>query len=157
MLSKSPVSFEGKYYSVKDAHNDPLPNPPIPLMIGGSGERKTLRTAAKYADWWNSPWRSPDEFAHQVSVLRRHCEQVGRNPDQIVLTTCQMVGLASDPAKVLRAPGTMYTTAGDADAVTRQLEQFVALGARHFMFRFRDFPRTDGAELFIQKVLPRFR
>src|SRR5713226_7471086 len=39
MLSQSPASFEGKYYSIKDAHNDPLPNPPIPLMIGGGGER----------------------------------------------------------------------------------------------------------------------
>lgn len=46
---------------------------------------------------------------------------------------------------------------GDADDVTREIEAFVKLGARHFMFRFRDFPSSAGVELFLDKVLPRFR
>jgi alkanesulfonate monooxygenase SsuD/methylene tetrahydromethanopterin reductase-like flavin-dependent oxidoreductase (luciferase family) len=159
MLSQSPASFEGKYYHIKDAYNDPLPNPPIPLMIGGGGEKGTLRTTAKYADWWNNPWRSPAEFKHKVEVLHQHCAAVGRDPNAIVLTTCQMVGLSENPERVdaLRTPGAMSTLAGDADDVTRQIEEFIALGCRHMQFRFRDFPSTEGLELFIEKVLPRFR
>lgn len=157
MLSQSPASFAGKYYSIANAHNDPLPNPPIPLMIGGSGERGTLRTTAKYADWWNSPWRPQSEFAHKVSVLRKHCDEVGRNFDELVLTTCQMVNLTNDPSKIQRANPPLHTMVGDADDVTREIEAFVKLGARHFMFRFRDFPSSAGVELFLDKVLPRFR
>ncbi|MEP7199260.1 MAG: hypothetical protein ABI874_05520, partial [Chloroflexota bacterium] len=129
----------------------------IPLMIGGGGERGTLRTTAKYADWWNNPWRSQAEFAHKVDVLKQHCADVGRDSDEIVLTTCQMVSLTDDAAKLNRAPAPMHTLAGTADDVTRELEAFIKLGARHFMLRFRDFPNTDGMELFINKVLPRFR
>jgi len=157
MFEKSPVSFEGKYYSIKDAHNDPLPNPPIPIMIGGGGERGTLRTTAKYADLWNLPWRTPAEFKQKTGVLHQHCAEVGRDPAEIELTACQMVSLTNDPAKLNPAPAPMNTLAGNADDVTRQLEEFIALGCRHFMFRFRDFPSTEGIELFMQKVLPRFR
>lgn len=157
MCAQSPASFQGKYYSIKEAYNDPLPSPPIPLMIGGTGERGTLRTAAKYANWWNFPWRAQPEFGQKVGVLKKHCDEVGRNFDEIALTTCQMVSLTNDASKLQRAPGPMHTLAGNADEVTRDLEEFVKLGACHFMLRFRDFPHTAGIELFFDKVLPRFR
>ena len=54
----------------------------IPLVIGGSGERKTLRIVAEHADIWNA-FGLPEELAHKDEVLRRHCEDVGRNPDEI--------------------------------------------------------------------------
>jgi alkanesulfonate monooxygenase SsuD/methylene tetrahydromethanopterin reductase-like flavin-dependent oxidoreductase (luciferase family) len=53
--------------------------------------------------------------------------------------------------------GNLSIVAGNADEVTRQLETFINLGARHFMLRFRDFPSTEGIELFLNKVLPRFQ
>ena len=70
-----------------------------------------------------------------------------------------MVGLSENPERVeaLRAPGAMSTLAGNADDVTRQIEEFITLGCRQMQFRFRDFPSTEGLELFIEKVLPRFR
>jgi alkanesulfonate monooxygenase SsuD/methylene tetrahydromethanopterin reductase-like flavin-dependent oxidoreductase (luciferase family) len=58
----------------------------VPLMIGGSGERKTLRTVARYADMWNG-MGEPDRIAHKVEVLLRHCAEVGRDPSEIVKTT----------------------------------------------------------------------
>ena len=157
MLAQSPVSFKGKYYSIAEAHNEPLPNPPVTLMIGGTGERGTLRTTAKYADWWNFPWRSVEEFTKKTNILRKHCAEVGRDFNEIVLTTCQFVSLSDDPAKVVQSAGNLPVLGGDADAVTRKLEAFVNAGVRHFMIRFRDFPSTEGVELFLQKVLPRFR
>ncbi|MBI1802482.1 MAG: LLM class flavin-dependent oxidoreductase [Chloroflexi bacterium] len=156
MLTQSPASFEGKYYSIKDAHNDPLPNPPLPLMIGGNGERGTLRTTAQYADWWNFPLRAPELFEQKVGVLRKHCDAVGRNFDEIVLSAFQFVSLTHDPAKIQRSDQ-LNIIGGNADEVTRGLEAFVSRGARHFMLRFVDFPNTEGIELFLEKVLPRFR
>jgi alkanesulfonate monooxygenase SsuD/methylene tetrahydromethanopterin reductase-like flavin-dependent oxidoreductase (luciferase family) len=54
-------------------------------MIGGSGERKTLRTVARFADMWNA-MGSPEFLAHKLEVLRRHCDEVGRDPGEIELT-----------------------------------------------------------------------
>jgi alkanesulfonate monooxygenase SsuD/methylene tetrahydromethanopterin reductase-like flavin-dependent oxidoreductase (luciferase family) len=156
MLTQSPASFTGKYYTITEAYNDPLPNPPIPLMIGGSGERGTLRTTAKYANWWNFQLRPPDEFKHKLDVLKQHCDEVGRDFSELTPTTFQFVSLANDPAQYITI-NNMHIITGDADAVTRQLEAYVTLGARHFMLRFVDFPSIAGLELFINKVLPRFR
>ena len=156
MLSQSPASFTGKHYAIYEAYNDPLPNPPITLMLGGSGERGTLRTTAKYANWWNFGLRPPTEFKHKLEVLKQHCDEVGRDFTEITPTVFQFISLASDPSKYI-AIGDMHIISGDADAVTRQLEAYVALGARHFMLRFVDFPSAAGLDLFISKVLPRFR
>ena len=152
MLTQSPVSFSGKYYAVANAPNDPLPAPPIPLMIGGSGEKGTLRTTAKYADWWNFGLKPAADFAHKLDVLKQHCAAVGRDFEEITPTAFHFVNLSGKPSS-----SPVYTLGEDPDAVTRQLEEYVALGARHFMLRFTDFPSTRGIEEFMQKVLPRFR
>jgi len=81
----------------------------------------------------------------------------GRDFDAIVLTAFQFVSLSENPEHINRSAGNLHVVAGNADDVTREIEEFVRLGARHFMFRFRDFPSTEGIELFIEKVLPRFR
>ncbi len=57
----------------------------LPIMIGGSGEKKTLRTVARHADMWNA-MGEPDFLRHKLDVLHRHCEDVGRDPDEIELT-----------------------------------------------------------------------
>jgi alkanesulfonate monooxygenase SsuD/methylene tetrahydromethanopterin reductase-like flavin-dependent oxidoreductase (luciferase family) len=81
---------------------------------------------------------------------------VRRDFGEITPTTFQFISLANDPSQYITV-GDMHIITGDADAVTRQLEAYVALGARHFMLRFVDFPSVAGLELFIDKVLPRFR
>ena len=74
-------------YQFDDLRQEPLPlQRHLPLMIGGSGERKTLRTIAKYADMWNG-MGSAETMRHKMDVLLQHCADVGRNPDEIVKTT----------------------------------------------------------------------
>ena len=74
------------HYDFSNLRQEPLPiQQHLPIMIGGSGERKTLRTVAKYADMWNA-MGTPEFLAHKVEVLRRHCEEVGRDPAQIEFT-----------------------------------------------------------------------
>jgi alkanesulfonate monooxygenase SsuD/methylene tetrahydromethanopterin reductase-like flavin-dependent oxidoreductase (luciferase family) len=73
----------------------------IPLVIGGSGERKTLRIVAQHADIWNA-FGLPEELAHKDDVLRRHCEDVGRNPDEIERSVGCKVTIRSTEAEAER-------------------------------------------------------
>jgi alkanesulfonate monooxygenase SsuD/methylene tetrahydromethanopterin reductase-like flavin-dependent oxidoreductase (luciferase family) len=82
----SVTSPPGGRYTFDDLRQQPRPiQPRLPIMIGGSGEKKTLRTVAKYADMWNA--MGPlDVMARKVDVLKRHCDDVGRNIDDIEFT-----------------------------------------------------------------------
>jgi F420-dependent oxidoreductase-like protein len=77
-------NFEGKYYQLRDALCEPKPlqKPRIPLLIGGGGEKLTLRVVAKHADEWNGE-ANPAQMAHKIGVLHEHCRAVGRDPDEI--------------------------------------------------------------------------
>jgi F420-dependent oxidoreductase-like protein len=79
-----PASFEGRYYQLRDA--EMLPRPAEgrpPLLIGGAGERRTLRLVARYADEWNCFMLPPEKYAAKVRVLEQHCEAEGRDPATI--------------------------------------------------------------------------
>jgi alkanesulfonate monooxygenase SsuD/methylene tetrahydromethanopterin reductase-like flavin-dependent oxidoreductase (luciferase family) len=83
---KSVTSPPGGRYAFDDLRHQPLPvQPHLPIMIGGSGEKKTLRTVAKYADMWNA-MGSLEMMTHKVEVLRRHCDEVGRDINEIEFT-----------------------------------------------------------------------
>jgi alkanesulfonate monooxygenase SsuD/methylene tetrahydromethanopterin reductase-like flavin-dependent oxidoreductase (luciferase family) len=82
----SATSPPGGRYRFDNLRHDPLPlQKRLPLMIGGSGERKTLRTIAKYADMWNGMGRT-ETLERKVAVLEQHCADVGRDPAEIVKT-----------------------------------------------------------------------
>jgi F420-dependent oxidoreductase-like protein len=84
LLRDEKTSFSGKHFTLTDAQNVPRPvNANLPLWIGGGGERKTLRTVAKYADGWNVPFISPDQFKAKRAVLAEHCEREGRDIGEI--------------------------------------------------------------------------
>ena len=87
MWSDDNGTYEGKHYRLEETLCSPMPvSTPRPrIMIGGSGERKTLRLVAQYADACNI-FGGPDEIAHKVEVLRRHCDTVGRDPAEIEVT-----------------------------------------------------------------------
>jgi len=86
MAGESVTSEPGGRYAFDDLRHSPLPlQQRLPIMIGGSGEKKTLRTVAKYADMWNA--MGPLEvMAHKVDVLKRHCDDVGRDISEIEFT-----------------------------------------------------------------------
>jgi F420-dependent oxidoreductase-like protein len=88
LLSQPTTNFDGKYYQLKDARNEPKgpqrPHPPI--CIGGSGEKRTLRITARYAQHWNFVAGSTQEFARKRDVLAAHCADIGRDPKEIMLS-----------------------------------------------------------------------
>jgi len=84
LLHQETTTFDGTYFQLRDARNEPRPvQAKIPIWVGGGGEQRTLKIAARYADAWNVPFISPDEFARKRDVLHRHCETVGRDPAEI--------------------------------------------------------------------------
>jgi alkanesulfonate monooxygenase SsuD/methylene tetrahydromethanopterin reductase-like flavin-dependent oxidoreductase (luciferase family) len=92
----------GGRYAFRDARHAPLPvQPRLPIMIGGSGERKTLRTVARYADMWNA-MGPHEEMARKVEVLKRHCEDVGRDPADIEFTLGVKVTIRDSEAEAVR-------------------------------------------------------
>jgi len=108
MWSDEDGAFEGKHYQLAETVNVPPPvqRPHPPILIGGSGERKTLRLVAQYADACNLFPEGVDGVRHKLDVLRRHCDDVGRDYDEIEKTMVNGVGgpdAVADPDGFVRS------------------------------------------------------
>jgi len=86
MWSENNGPYEGKHFRLAETLCEPQPIRRPPILIGGGGEKKTLRMVAQYADVWNATTSNAAELAHKIVVLNRHCETVGRDPADIRLT-----------------------------------------------------------------------
>ncbi len=112
MWAGDATPYAGTHYQLQEPVNVPPPvQSPPPIMIGGSGERKTLRMVAQYADACNVFGGSPDDIEHKLGVLRGHCEDVGRDYDTIEKTMI----VATDPT-------------ADVDGFLSDMAQYAALG-----------------------------
>jgi F420-dependent oxidoreductase-like protein len=111
MWSDNDGPYEGKHYRLAETICEPQPIRRPPILIGGGGEKKTLRLVAQYADVWNSTASSVGELKHKIDVLARHCETVGRDPAEIRKTA----GLFVDPFQ-------------DLDGYVQTMESYAALG-----------------------------
>lgn len=159
LWTETPASFEGKYYRIENAYCNPKPDPIPPIMIGGGGEQLTLRAVARYADWWNIPGGSLDNYGHKLDVLRKHCDDVGRNYEEIRKTyNCEAIAVARTEAEAKRisqaSPFQNAPIHGTPEQVAEQLNFFVKLGVDQFAVRLVDFPRNDGLQMFIEEVMP---
>jgi alkanesulfonate monooxygenase SsuD/methylene tetrahydromethanopterin reductase-like flavin-dependent oxidoreductase (luciferase family) len=88
LLTRETTTFHGEYYQLADARCEPkaVQRPHPPICIGGSGEKRTLRITARYAQHWNFVGGPPDVFAHKRDVLASHCADIGRDPKEITLS-----------------------------------------------------------------------
>jgi len=102
LLTKETTTFQGEHYQLTDARCEPkgVQRPHPPICIGGSGEKRTLRTTAKFAQHWNFVGGPPEEFARKRDVLHRHCADIGRDPAEITLSSHVRLGPDLDYAKV---------------------------------------------------------
>ena len=96
LLGQPRASFDGSYYQLTDAPCDPKPvQAKLPLLIGGKGEQRTMRIAARYADEWNA-WCAIDQFAHRTGVLDQRCHEIDRDPATIARSTQAFVFCSDD-------------------------------------------------------------
>jgi F420-dependent oxidoreductase-like protein len=103
LLSQETTTFDGKHYRLRDARCEPKPvqRPHPPICIGGKGERRTLRTAARFAQHWNFIGGTTEEFARKRDVLHQHCADIGRDPKEIVLSSHVRLDPSGDPASAV--------------------------------------------------------
>lgn len=165
LLSEPRTTFSGQYYELRDAPCQPGPvQDRLPLLIGGGGERRTLRIAAQYADEWNA-WTTPDLLAHKVSVLRQHCEQVGRDPDEIHVSTQALLYLSTDKQwledKRQAAAAGQPVIVGTPSEVADIVAQYRDAGADELIvpdFTLGSMARKkDTCDLFMREVAPALR
>jgi len=90
------ASLDGRYYQLRDARMEPKPTGPMPLMIGGAGEKVMAGIVARQADEWNV-WGAPELFAHKSAVMTRACEEAGRDPATLRRSTQALVFLGREP------------------------------------------------------------
>jgi F420-dependent oxidoreductase-like protein len=115
MWSDEDGRYDGRHYQLAETVNVPPPvqRPHPPILVGGSGERKTLRLVAQYADACNIFRDDLDGMRHKLEVLRRHCDDVGRDYDEIEKTMLNTVG--ADPVD-------------DPDGFVAEMAEYAALG-----------------------------
>jgi F420-dependent oxidoreductase-like protein len=138
----SEESFSGRHYTATRLLNSPqsITRPRPPIMIGGGGERKTLRLVAQYADACNV-FGGPIAIHHKYEVLREHCAAIGRDPDEIERSTLQGVNLANEsPASVIDRFGEL------SDA-----------GAEHVIFNVNHVDDPATLETLGRDVIPQLR
>jgi F420-dependent oxidoreductase-like protein len=114
------TTFKGRYYQLEDAPLSPKPvqRPRPELMIGGGGERVTLRIAARHADHWNV-WGGPATLARKGRLLDEHCAAVGRDPKSILHSANMALALTDDPAEVDMVRSALARRFGMADEMAR--------------------------------------
>ncbi|MEJ2011517.1 MAG: LLM class F420-dependent oxidoreductase [Anaerolineales bacterium] len=138
--------FMGAHYRLARPINSPQPltRPHPPIMIGGMGEQKTLRFVARYGDACNLFLRAGlDTLRHKLNVLHGHCDDLGRDSDEIEKTTLGTVHLA---------PGEM-----DAADVIKSCEDLAALGFSHAIFNMPNVHEITPLEIFGQQIIPAVR
>jgi F420-dependent oxidoreductase-like protein len=120
LLSQETTSYDGKYYELHDARCEPKPvqRPHPPICVGGNGERRTLRTAARFAQHWNFLGGTPEEFARKRDVLHEHCADIGRDPKEIVLSSHVRLDPSGDPASAVEAAAELGKEGLDLAIVT---------------------------------------
>ena len=151
LLHDEVTSFDGEWFTVREARSEPRPvQQRIPIWVGGGGERRTLKIAARHADAWNVPFVSPEEFARKRDVLHRHCEEAGRDPSEI---RCAVnVGLAwrdedLEPQFGRLLPGVIQgVLRGTEDEVVDRIGRYVDAGADQVNIAVRSPFDPDGLE-----------
>jgi F420-dependent oxidoreductase-like protein len=160
MFTEPAPTFEGRYYRIHRVLNNPRPiRGSIPVLIGGSGEKRTLRLVAQYGDACNL-FGDPDTVRHKIDVLERHCAEVGRDPAEITKTALSSVIVrptAAEAEKALEAyaaaRGTVpdrvrdYLTVGDPAAVTERMRAYTAVGIDGMVVNLPEVADLDAVAL----------
>jgi len=127
LWTETAPDFDGRYYQLKDAYCEPKPvqKPYPPFVIGGSGEKLTLRVVAKYADIWNFVGGTIEDFRHKSAILDNHCAAIGRDPATIE----RSIQLIINP--------------NDLSASRDILRSYIEAGATHLILNLRA-PYPEG-------------
>jgi len=144
MFREESPSFEGRYYRIHEARNVPRPvqggGPAI--LVGGGGEKRTLRLVARYADMCNL-FGDPATVAHKVEVLRGHCRDVGRDPSEVTVSRLSTLVLTANEEETAATKDFLRQATGEepsgsdvgtAEELVARVEALAAAGVEYFVF-----------------------
>ena len=143
MWSENDGAYVGKYYQLAETlcNPQPLSKPHPPILIGGSGEKKTLQLVAKYADACNLFARMGVETVRgKLDILKQHCEKVGRDYAEIEKTTLRTVHLAPDKMS--------------AKDVVEECRALAGIGIQHAIFNMPNVHEIKPLEIFGKEIIP---
>ena len=144
MWAEQIAPFDGKHYHLTETlnHPQPLSQPHPPILIGGVGEKKTLRFVAQYGDACNLFAQiGTNALREKLAVLKQHCDDLGRPYEQIEKTTLETVNLAqTNPV-----------------AVIAHLRELADLGIQHAIFNMPDVETITPLDTFIREIIPAVR
>ena len=150
LLDGEKVTHRGRFYNMQEAEQFPRPlQQRVPILIGGQGRRKTLRTVAMYADMWHTQLGSLEQIQASDAVLRAHCAAVGRDPDTIERLASKWVTIRDDLDEALRVleaslryhglegyePSIL--AAGPPDTVAQAFRAHAEIGFKHILLSLR--------------------
>ena len=152
-----PLTYRGKHYQIVDAYCEPKPEPIPPIIVGGGG-KKTMRLAARYADWWNIPDADFETYQERVTLLHEHCRDLGRDPDSLRLTWFGRLAVGHNEGEALALSDGRWTAknafVGTPEQVLEQLRPFLDLGVDYFMVEILGLPDPNIIRLVKEDVLP---
>ncbi len=161
-------SFSGDHYSLEGSPALPKPvqRPRPPVLVGGGGQRRTPRLAAKFADEYNIPFASVEVSAAAFGRVREACQEAGRDPGSLVYSAAQTVCCARDEAGLARRAAAIGQQvnelrrnglAGSPAEIVDKLGQFAAAGATRAYLQVLDLHDLDHLELIAAEVMPQVR
>ncbi len=168
MWTKDEAVFEGKYYQVRGAINQPkgVQKPHIPLLIGGGGEKVTLKIVAEYGDACNIGHLDNEGLEHKFTVLKKHCDEVGRDYNTLKRTVLFNCAIAeTDEAAMAKAgpytrnipSGRLRERAliGTPDAIRKRLTEIEQTGAQEIILFMQDAKDLEPIRLFARECMRR--
>ncbi len=165
------VSYAGNFVHADNVVCQPKPPRKVPILIGGAGEKVTLKLAAREADIWNNLAGQQAVLDHKIDVLKRHCDAVGRDADEIVASQQCLVTIAPDAesagpmadraAKIFGGhmgdPKGPLAITGTPERCAEQIQKHIDLGCTMFIMEFFGKDTMAPAQLFAEEVVPQFR
>ena len=167
MWTEEEAVFEGTYYQVRGAINQPkgVQKPHIPLLIGGGGEKVTLKLVAQYGDACNVGHLDNEGLARKFAILKQHCDTVGRDYQQIRRTVLMNCAISADDAEALKKAeafrrnipsGRMREQAlvGTPDAIRARLREMEQAGAQEVIIYLPDAANLESVRLLASACQP---
>ena len=165
------VSYDGDYVHADNVVCQPKPPRRVPILIGGAGEQVTLKIVAREADIWNNLAGQQAALGHKIDVLKRHCDDVGRDPRSItasqqclvtVAPNAESAGPMADRAEKIFGghmgdPKGPLAITGTPERCAEQIQKHIDLGCTMFIMEFFGKDTQEPAQLFAEEVLPAFR
>jgi F420-dependent oxidoreductase-like protein len=159
------ATFNGRYYQISNAYCNPKPiqKPSPPIMVGGSGERQTLKIVAKYADACNL-YGSAETVKRKLSILREHCKSVGRDYDSILKTKLGFIIIDNDKEMVEKRIRQIskaipedqvreFTIYGTPEEVLKQIELLEEAGIQYLIVDLEPYRELEALEIFADSVM----